>query len=142
MSQTPTMPTYGDVYAETTLGITVEVSPTFLEDQSQPENNHYVWAYTIAVINDGDDTVQLTERAWEITDANGSVERVSGPGVVGEQPILNPGDSFSYTSGCPLKTSSGFMAGYYTMRRVDGSEFAVKVPTFSLDLPGARIRVN
>ena len=136
------MPTHGDVYAETTLGITVEVSPTFLEDQSQPENNHYVWAYTIAVINDGDDTVQLTERAWEITDANGSVERVSGPGVVGEQPILNPGDSFSYTSGCPLKTSSGFMAGYYTMRRVDGSEFAVKVPTFSLDLPGARIRVN
>ena len=136
------MPTHGDVYAETTLGITVEVSPTFLEDQSQPENNHYVWAYTIAVINDGDDTVQLTERAWEITDANGSVERVSGPGVVGEQPILNPGDSFSYTSGCPLKTPSGFMAGYYTMRRVDGSEFAVKVPTFSLDLPGARIRVN
>ena len=136
------MPTHGDVYAETTLGITVEVSPTFLEDQSQPENNHYVWAYTIAVINDGDDTVQLTERAWEITDANGSVERVSGPGVVGEQPILNPGDSFSYTSGCPLKTPSGFMAGYYTMRRADGSEFAVKVPTFSLDLPGARIRVN
>ena len=136
------MPTHGDVYAETTLGITVEVSPTFLEDQSQPKNNHYVWAYTIAVINDGDDTVQLTERAWEITDANGSVERVSGPGVVGEQPILNPGDSFSYTSGCPLKTPSGFMAGYYTMRRVDGSEFAVKVPTFSLDLPGARIRVN
>ena len=136
------MPPHGGVYAETTLGITVEVSPTFLEDQSQPENNHYVWAYTIAVINDGDDTVQLTERAWEITDANGSVERVSGPGVVGEQPILNPGDSFSYTSGCPLKTPSGFMAGYYTMRRVDGSEFAVKVPTFSLDLPGARIRVN
>jgi len=142
MSQQPILPVHGDLYEQTTLGVTVEVSPTFLNDQSEPEDNHYIWAYQITIINDRDDTVQLHHRTWEITDANGKMEHVSGPGVVGEQPILNPGDSFTYTSGCPLKTSSGFMTGYYAMRGADGTEFDVRVPTFSLDLPDARITVN
>jgi len=142
MSSHNVVPNRGDVYEAVTRGIRIEVSPRFLDDQSEPEDNQYTWAYSIVVFNESDETVQLKTRTWIITDANGTTENVHGAGVVGEQPILNPGDSFSYTSGCPLTTPSGFMVGHYTMQREDKTEFDVAIPAFSLDLPGARIMVN
>ncbi|KAB0676583.1 Co2+/Mg2+ efflux protein ApaG [Aureimonas leprariae] len=123
------------MFKATTHGITVSVTPTFLEAQSDPDGGRWVWAYTIAIENGGEDTVQLRSRHWRITDARGHVEEVRGPGVVGEQPLLPPGDSFTYTSGCPLPTPSGFMEGAYRMERQDGTSFEVAVPAFSLDLP-------
>ena len=131
-----------DTYEEISNGIKITVSPFYLEDQSNPEDNHYVWAYSIDITNLGDVTVQLTDRHWRITDAEGREERVDGPGVVGEQPILNPGDTFQYTSGCPLTTPSGIMVGHYDMRDQSGVRFEVQIPAFSLDLPGARTIVN
>lgn len=129
-------------YQATTRDIHVCVTPRFLDDQSDEENNQFVWAYEVDIINEGTQTVQLRERRWEITDANGKQEIVNGPGVVGEQPILNPGDAFRYTSGCPLSTPSGFMVGSYTMVNEKGEEFLVDIPAFSLDLPDAMTTVN
>ena len=131
-----------DQYEETTAGIRVCVIPQYLDDQSDPRDNHFVWAYEITITNEGKDTVQLRDRYWHITDATGHVEEVAGPGVVGEQPVLNPGDTFSYTSGCPLPTPSGIMRGHYTMADERGGSFNVSIPPFSLDLPGARTIVN
>jgi ApaG protein len=128
------------MYKATTRAITVSVTPTYLDDQSDPEDGRWVWAYTVEIENGGDDAVQLKSRYWHITDANGRVEEVEGPGVVGEQPTLSPGDSFTYTSGCPLTTPSGFMRGHYRMQAADGGLFEVEIPAFSLDLP-ARSRV-
>ena len=132
----------GDRYEAVTQEIRVSVRPQYLDDQSDPDADRFVWAYQVEITNDGDNTVQLQERTWHITDGNGVVERVHGPGVVGEQPILNPGDRFKYTSGCPLTTPSGFMAGHYTMVDDDGVRFDVEIPPFALDLPGARRTVN
>ena len=129
-------------YQATTRDIHVCVTPRFLDDQSDEDNNQFVWAYEVDIINEGTQTVQLRERRWEITDANGKQEIVNGPGVVGEQPILNPGDAFRYTSGCPLSTPSGFMVGSYTMVNEKGEEFLVDIPAFSLDLPDAMTTVN
>lgn len=123
------------MFKATTRGISVSVTPAFLERQSDPDANRWVWAYTVAIENGGTETVQLRSRHWRITDANGHIEEVSGPGVVGEEPVLSPGDSFTYTSGCPLSTSSGFMEGDYRMERDDGTSFEVAIPAFSLDLP-------
>ncbi|WP_102961130.1 Co2+/Mg2+ efflux protein ApaG [Mangrovicella endophytica] len=128
------------MYKATTRNITVTVTPSFLEEQSQPEDGRWVWAYTVEIDNGSRDTVQLRSRYWQITDAQGHVEEVEGAGVVGEQPILSPGDSFTYTSGCPLRTSSGIMRGHYRMQKPDGSTFTVEIPAFSLDVP-ARQRV-
>lgn len=128
------------MYKATTRQITVTVTPTYLEDQSRPEDGRWVWAYTVEIENGSRDTVQLRSRYWQITDGKGHVEEVDGPGVVGEEPILTPGDSFTYTSGCPLSTPSGIMRGHYRMQRPDGSLFTVEIPAFSLDLP-ARSRV-
>ncbi|MBB4003999.1 MAG: Co2+/Mg2+ efflux protein ApaG [Aurantimonas endophytica] len=128
------------MYTATTRAITVSVTPSYLDDQSAPEDGRWVWAYTVEIANGSPDVVQLQSRYWHITDANGHVEEISGPGVVGEQPTLSPGDSFTYTSGCPLTTPSGFMRGHYRMRAPDGSLFEVEIPAFSLDLP-ARSRV-
>lgn len=124
-----------DMYTATTGGISISVTPAFLEEQSDPEAGRWVWAYTIAIENAGTDTVQLRSRRWRITDAQGRMEEVRGAGVVGEQPVLSPGDSFTYTSGCPLPTPSGFMEGSYRMERQDGTSFEVAIPAFSLDLP-------
>ncbi|GGD94868.1 protein ApaG [Aureimonas endophytica] len=123
------------MYKATTRGITVSVTPAYLEGQSDPEAGRWVWAYTIAIENGGTETVQLRARHWRITDAHGHVEDVRGAGVVGEEPVIPPGDSFTYTSGCPLPTPSGFMQGSYRMEGEDGSSFDIAVPPFSLDLP-------
>ena len=131
-----------DQYEEVTRNIRVTVEPQYLEDQSKPDEKQFVWAYTIQIANDGAETVQLRDRYWKITDATGHDEEVRGPGVVGEQPILNPGDTFQYTSGCPLRTPSGIMVGQYTMVDDQGNSFQVDIPAFSLDLPGARTIVN
>lgn len=123
------------MYRAVTRAIEIEVEPFYLEEQSNPDDNHYVWGYRITIANNSSETVQLRSRYWKITDANGHVEEVRGPGVVGEQPILEPGDSFQYSSGCPLNTSSGMMVGRYEMQAASGTTFEVDVPAFSLDLP-------
>lgn len=123
------------MYRETTNGIEITVRPEFLESESSPEKARWFWAYTIIVANHSDETFQLESRYWHITNALGEVEEVSGPGVIGEQPVLDPGDSFQYTSGCPLNTPSGTMVGHYIMRRDDGGSMRANVPAFSLDLP-------
>ncbi len=122
-------------YARTTRAITVTVHPYYLEDQSSPADNHYVWAYRVRIENRGDETVRLLRRRWRITDALGRLQEVAGAGVVGEQPVLHPGDSFEYTSGTPLATSSGIMVGAYQMESDSGERFEINVPAFSLDCP-------
>lgn len=130
------------MYSATTLGITVNVTPAYLEAQSDPEAGRWVWAYTVSIENGGSEPVQLRARHWQITDANGHREEMHGAGVVGEQPMIAPGDSYTYTSGCPLPTPSGFMRGTYRMQRPDGSSFEIAIPAFSLDLPEERRVLN
>ena len=123
------------MYDATTHQIRVSVEPIYLDDQSAPDENYYVWAYRISIENQGNQTVQLRDRYWRITDAQGRVQEVRGPGVVGEQPVLQPGEVFEYTSGAPLSTPSGFMVGSYRMEGPGGSSFDVAIPAFSLDSP-------
>ncbi|MEN0087102.1 MAG: Co2+/Mg2+ efflux protein ApaG [Pseudomonadota bacterium] len=130
------------MYQQTTQSIRVSVRPYFLEDESDPSENHYFWAYNVVVENEGSETVQLMSRYWNITDSNGQVEEVAGAGVVGEQPVLEPGGTFEYTSGCPLGAPSGMMHGRYRMRAENGEEFEVEIPAFSLDLPDSRPVLN
>eukprot|EP01035_Chromulina_nebulosa_P053950 gene53950-73810_t len=108
------------MYRAVTRNIEVQVRPFYLEDRSDPSENRYVWGYQITIDNQSDEFVQLLSRYWHITDGTGRVEEVRGPGVVGDQPELNPGDSYQYTSGCPLSTPSGIMVGRYTMRNKRG----------------------
>lgn len=122
-------------YVAETKAIKVSVKPTFLEDQSSPSDDHYVWAYHVRIENGGEKTVQLLNRHWKITDARGRLQEVRGRGVVGEQPVLKPGQSFEYTSGVPLSTPSGIMFGTYEMDDGGGETFQVTVPAFSLDSP-------
>ena len=129
-------------YARTTRSITVTVEPFYLDDQSAPEENHFVWAYHVRIQNHGEQTVQLLTRFWRITDSVGNVQEVRGDGVVGEQPILNPGDSFEYTSGTPLPTPSGIMVGAYQMLAQSGERFDVDVPAFSLDSPYQAVQIH
>lgn len=124
------------IYRAVTRNIEVRAEPFYLEDRSDPSENQYFWAYRITIVNRSDETIQLLSRYWRITDGTGRVEEVRGPGVVGEQPELGPGDSYQYTSGCPLPTPSGIMVGRYTMRSAKGELFEVEIPAFSLDLPG------
>lgn len=131
-----------ETYEAVTHDIRVCVVPEFLADQSNPESGRYFWAYHVSVSNEGPLTVQLQSRHWLITDGTGHCEEVQGPGVVGEQPILRPGDEFRYTSGCPLRTSSGFMSGSYRMKAQSGEVLDIEIPAFALDLPGARGSVN
>jgi ApaG protein len=113
----------------------VTVRPQFLAGQSKPEDDKYVWAYTITIENLGRETARLLTRHWVITDANGAKQDVRGDGVVGEQPTLKPGESFQYTSGCPLGTPSGMMVGTYGMQSAEGHMFEIDIPAFSLDSP-------
>ncbi len=129
-------------YAETTAGITVEVEPHFLEEQSSPAENHFVWAYNVRIANNSGEPVQLIARYWRITDALGRTQEVRGPGVVGEQPSIAPGEAFEYTSGAPLQTPSGMMVGSYELETQDGRRFEVATPGFSLDSPHQPIVVN
>ena len=130
-------------YTQTTRGIRVTVRPSFLADQSQPEESHYVWAYRVQIENQGREPVQLLRRTWEITDALGRTQHVHGAGVVGEQPLLEPGESFEYTSGTPLETPSGFMVGrYHMIVPASGERFDVAIPAFSLDSPHESRRLH
>lgn len=121
------------MYRAVTRNIEITVTPRFMPDRSAPENGHYFWAYTIEISNLGSETVQLKTRTWQITDSQGREQEVRGAGVVGEEPVLGPGESFEYTSGVPLQTASGFMQGSYGMVTADGEQFDVEVPAFSLD---------
>ena len=114
----------------------------YLDEQSDPGEQHYVWAYTIRLENHGETTVQLLNRYWHITDANGRVQEVRGSGVVGEQPVLHAGDNFQYTSGAALRTPSGIMTGSYEMSTDDGDRFLIDIPVFSLDSPDQFKRPN
>jgi len=123
------------MYSHTTRAIEVTVKPMYLEDQSEPDSGHYVWAYWVRIENHSKETVQLHNRRWQITDAIGRNQEVEGVGVVGEQPVLRPGEAFEYTSGTPLRTPSGIMVGAYEMETETGERFDVIVPAFSLDSP-------
>jgi ApaG protein len=125
------------MYRAVTRGIQVTVQPRYLEEESDPQEGRFVWAYTIEIRNLGRETVQLLSRHWRITDATGQRQEVKGPGVVGEQPILPPGEAFQYTSGVPLDEPSGIMVGTYEMRTEGGETFSVEIPAFSLDSPHA-----
>lgn len=130
------------MYARTTRSVKVTVEPRFLDDQSTPEEHRYVWAYQVEIENVGADTVQLLARHWRITDSNGGTHEVVGEGVVGEQPVLRPGEKFKYTSGTPLPTPSGIMSGSYRMITTEGDSFDVEIPPFSLDSPHHRAAMN
>ena len=130
------------MYCETTNAIRVTVKPIYLEEQSAPSDGHFVWAYQVLIENTGDDTVQLLTRHWRITDSLGRVQEVRSAGVVGEQPVLSPGESFEYTSGTPLATPSGIMVGTYGMESATGERFDVAIPAFSLDSPHQPVQLN
>ena len=130
------------MYSEITKSIRVTVVPAFLDEHSSPEDDKYVWAYEVRIENLGEETVQLINRYWSITNSLGQTQTVRGPGVVGEQPILKPGEYFEYTSGAPLSTPSGLMMGTYQMENNDGKLFDVSIPAFSLDSPHQSIQVN
>src|SRR5438105_14977953 len=129
-------------YEQTTGNIHVTVEPDFLDEQSQPEENRYLWAYRVTITNRGDTAVQLLSRYWRITDARGRVREVRGDGVVGEQPVIEPGSSCQYTSGAPLETSCGFMTGAYQMRDAAGRGFELPIPMFALESPYEKQRVQ
>ena len=130
------------MYTARTREIRVSVEPAFLDEHSSPSDDHYVWAYRVRIENEGSSTVQLLSRHWKITDGRGRLQEVRGAGVVGEQPVLEPGESFEYTSGTPLPTPSGIMLGTYGMRGQDGERFDIEIPAFSLDSPHDVKRVN
>ena len=121
--------------SETTDGVTVRVVTNFLVDQSVPAQARWFWSYHIRLENHRDDPVQLLSRHWKITDGRGNISHVDGDGVIGEQPLLQPGSSHDYVSGCPLPTPSGTMEGHYRFIRADGSTFLVEIPRFRLVAP-------
>ena len=130
------------MYRAVTRKIEVTVTPRFLADRSSPDKGYFFWAYTIAITNSGDETVQLRARHWRITDALGRLQEVKGAGVIGEEPVLTAGQSFEYTSGVPLPTPSGFMTGSYRMQTDAGEQFDVEIPTFSLDCSYGERTIN
>lgn len=127
------------MYQAVTRGIRVHVTPRFLRDESEPDNGRYFWAYTVRIDNGNAEAVQLLSRHWQIVDGHGRFEEVRGDGVVGEQPTIEPGGHFEYTSGCPLTTPDGTMAGSYRMSvHATGETFDVEIPAFALTSPFAR----
>jgi ApaG protein len=120
----------------TTRGIRVQVESSYIDERSEPQDSYYFFAYRITISNTGGETAQLLSREWIITDSDGNVERVQGPGVVGEQPVLAAGESFEYTSFCPLRTSVGSMEGSYTMQTSSGEKFEAAIAPFTLAVPG------
>ena len=121
----------------TTRGVRVHVKSAYVPERSSPAENHFFFAYRVRISNEGDETVQLLTREWIITDGDGHVERVTGPGVVGEQPVLGPGEAFEYTSFCPLRTPIGSMHGSYQMVSARGERFDATIAPFSLAVPSA-----
>ena len=130
------------MYTKTTKKINITVNPYYLENQSEPDDQHFVWAYQVVIDNQSKERVQLKNRYWKIIDSNGIKQEVRGEGVVGEQPVLNPGEKFEYTSGTPLGTPSGFMEGHYEMETLKGDKFEAYIPLFSLDSPFASKKLN
>ena len=126
------------MYEAVTRGIRVAVTPRFVSEESSPEEGKFFFAYTVEITNLGEERVQLRSRYWRIVDGQGQLQEVRGLGVVGKQPVLGPGESFSYTSGCPLTTPDGTMEGRYTMVTAAGETFQATIPAFSLDSPHAR----
>ena len=129
-------------YIANTRGIVVSIEPSYLATKSSPDSSQYFWAYRVIIENQGRETVQLLSRHWMITNARGELTEVKGPGVVGEQPILKPGQRFEYTSGVPLDTPSGMMGGAYQMESEGGERFDIEIPTFSLDRPNQGLFLN
>ena len=123
------------MYESVTKKVAVRVEPDFLNDQSSPADDRYIWAYTVEIENQSDEDVQVMERFWKIADRNGQVQEVRGDGVVGEKPVLKPGETFRYTSGAPLSAPSGVMLGNYRLETPGGESFDVDIPAFSLDSP-------
>ncbi len=130
------------MYSKTTNGVTVTVTPYFLEDQSSPQESHFVWAYQVIIKNSGNSSIKLNHRNWLIIDANGKVINVQGEGVVGEFPTIEPGESFEYTSGTPLKTNNGMMQGFYLMSQNNGDQIKIDIPAFSLDSPYNKKKIH
>ena len=130
------------LYTAITRGIAVSVEPAYLEAESSPGSSQYFWAYRVIIENQGREAVQLLSRHWMITNARGELTEVKGPGVVGEQPVLKPGESYEYTSGAPLNTPSGMMGGAYQMESESGVRFDIEIPTFSLDRPNQNVLLN
>ncbi len=129
-------------YTAFTRSILVSVETTYLEENSKPGDAQYFWAYRVTIENQGGEAVQLLSRHWMITNARGELTEVKGPGVVGEQPLLKPGEQFVYTSGAPLNTPSGMMGGSYLMETESGERFDIEIPTFSLDRPNQAVLLN
>lgn len=123
------------MYEQTTRNVVVRVQPDFLADQSSPADDRYIWAYTVEIENQGNEDLQVMERFWRIADRDGQVQEVRGDGVVGEKPVLKPGETFRYTSGAPLSAPSGIMLGTYQVENKQGERFDVDIPAFSLDSP-------
>ncbi len=130
------------MYSKTTRMITITVQPIYLPNQSCPDKNRFVWAYQVLIENNSNETVQLRSRFWRITDGFGQIQEVSGPGVLGVQPVLPPGGKYEYTSGTPLPTPSGIMTGTYQMETETGERFDVAIPAFSLDSPHQPISLH
>ncbi len=130
------------MFKATTHDVSVTVMPVYIDERSNPATSQYFWAYRVVIENNSDQTLQLLTRYWHITDSNGHVEEVSGDGVIGEQPIMKPGENFSYTSGCPLQTPSGIMVGHYMMQNEIGKMLKVEIPAFPLDLPDLSPVIN
>lgn len=123
------------MFEQKTGNVIVRVEPDFLPEQSSPSEGRFIWAYTVEIENQGDIELQVVERFWQIADSHGMVQEVRGEGVVGEKPVLQPGETFRYTSGAPLSAPSGMMLGTYSMKAPDGEPFAVDIPPFALDGP-------
>jgi ApaG protein len=130
------------MYERETRSIRVVVKPAYLDDQSDPEDRRFVWSYTVTIENLGDEPVQLISRYWNITDGAGQVKEMRGPGVVGAQPVIAPGETFQYTSGCPLPTASGLMMGRYQMKAASGEAFEAEIPAFLLESPYERRQIH
>ena len=130
------------MYQAVTRNIQVTVEPQFLPDESDVDAGRCFFAYSVEIANLGRTIVQVRTRHWDITDGLGRVQTVKGPGVVGEEPILHPGESFRYTSGCPLETPSGIMVGHYGVETLEGTQFEVQIPAFSLDAPFVERTIN
>ena len=129
-------------YTANTRGIVVSVEPAYLEEKSSPSSSQYFWVYRVMIENQGLETVRLVSRHWMIMNARGELTEVKGLGVVGDQPVLKPGESYEYTSGAPLDTPSGMMGGTYQIERESGEQFNVEIPTFSLDRPNHGVLLN
>lgn len=124
-----------EIYERKTRDVVVRVEPDFLDEQSSPREDRYIWAYTVEIENQSDAPVQVVERCWNIADSRGQVQEVRGTGVVGEKPILQPGEVFRYTSGAPLSAPSGMMHGTYRVECEGGERYDVDIPVFLLDSP-------